>query len=396
MPLDKQINELPEITSLPDNYFIPVDDGAGNYFKIRGSNLAVSGGDTTAPTVSSKTATAATTVVVVFSESVTVTTAGWSFKKNGSAWAISSVAGSGTTWTFTMGSSAISTDTLLVSYNSSTGATVDGASNELVTFTDAAVTNSIAGFDSDASAFFTAAGITDTTQKNAVNQLVLDLKAASIWTKMDAIYPMVGGTSTTHRYNLKNTANFLITFSGTLTHNATGVTPDGSTGYGNTGLTPSTISGQYTLNSAHMSYFSGTNAAQNSALMGVSKTDNTLSMALVPKWSDNNNYSPFNSSAASNSADYSTTAGLITSSRSSGGIDYYLGATNVQAFTFSTGVFGLPNQPIILFANNPSSGVVDLFTTRVCKFASIGGGLTGSEVAALNTAVNAYNTTLGR
>jgi hypothetical protein len=106
------------------------------------------GGDVTAPTVVSATVLNADpdTIVVVFSESVSgVSATGWSFKKNGSAWAISSVTGSGTTWNFNMATAAVNGDTLLRSYNSGTGATVDGSSNELVSFTDSAVTNSIAG-----------------------------------------------------------------------------------------------------------------------------------------------------------------------------------------------------------------------------------------------------------
>jgi hypothetical protein len=103
------------------------------------------GGDLTAPTVVSATVPngAANTVVVVFSESVTVTTAGWSFRRNTSNWAVSSVAGSGTTWTFTMATSAASGETIDRSYDSATGATVDAAANELVSFTNAAVTNNI-------------------------------------------------------------------------------------------------------------------------------------------------------------------------------------------------------------------------------------------------------------
>ena len=105
------------------------------------------GGDVTAPTVTSATVENADpdTIVVVFSESVTgVSATGWSFKKNGSAWTISTVTGSGTTWNFNMASAAVNGDTLLRSYNSATGATVDGSSNELVTFTDSAVTNNVA------------------------------------------------------------------------------------------------------------------------------------------------------------------------------------------------------------------------------------------------------------
>ncbi len=49
-------------------------------------------------------------------------------------------------------------------------------------------------FDTDAQAFFdrvtTAGGSLSNTEKTAVNQLVLDMKSYSIWSKMKAIYPL--------------------------------------------------------------------------------------------------------------------------------------------------------------------------------------------------------------
>jgi len=59
-------------------------------------------------------------------------------------------------------------------------------------------------YDPDAQAFFTAASITDATQKSAVNTLVTDLKGYGIWSKMLAVYPFVGGTYNTCKYNLKD------------------------------------------------------------------------------------------------------------------------------------------------------------------------------------------------
>jgi len=88
---------------------------------------------------------ATNTVVVVFSQSVTVTTAGWSFRRNLANWVVLSVAGSGTAWTFTMATNAANGETIDRSYNSITGNTLDELNNELVSFTNAAVTNSIAG-----------------------------------------------------------------------------------------------------------------------------------------------------------------------------------------------------------------------------------------------------------
>lgn len=101
-------------------------------------------GDTTAPTVVSATAIDATTIRIVFSEIVTTSgVTGFSFKQNGSALAASAVSGTGTTTLdFTVAAMAAG-DTILRSYNSATGNTLDAAGNELVSFTDQAVTNSI-------------------------------------------------------------------------------------------------------------------------------------------------------------------------------------------------------------------------------------------------------------
>lgn len=74
-------------------------------------------------------------------------------------------------------------------------------------------------FDSDAQAFFNAANITNATEKTAVNNLVIDLKSANLWSKMYAIYPFVGGSSASMKYNLKDprdiNAAYRLSFLGT-------------------------------------------------------------------------------------------------------------------------------------------------------------------------------------
>jgi len=92
--------------------------------------------------------------------------------------------------------------------------------------------------DPDAQAFITAAAITDTTQQTAVNNLVVGLKADGLWTKMKAIYPFVGGTASSHKFNLKDPRDtndaFRLVFFGGITHNANGMTCNGTNGYANT------------------------------------------------------------------------------------------------------------------------------------------------------------------
>ena len=62
-------------------------------------------------------------------------------------------------------------------------------------------------FDGDAVNFINVAGIVNTTQKNALNTLVKDLKSTNLWTKFYAIYPVLGGTAYSHKYNLINPIN---------------------------------------------------------------------------------------------------------------------------------------------------------------------------------------------
>jgi hypothetical protein len=98
----------------------------------------------------------------------------------------------------------------------------------------------IAAFDPDAQAFITAAAITDPTQQAAINTLVVDLKGYSIWSKMIAIYPFVGGDATKHSYNLKNTSLGQLTYTTGMTHGSLGIAGN-SVGYANTGLKATTM-----------------------------------------------------------------------------------------------------------------------------------------------------------
>jgi len=85
--------------------------------------------------------------------------------------------------------------------------------------------------DADAQAFITAAAITDTTQQAAIDNLVIGLKADGLWTPMNALYPFVGGTASTHKWNLKDPrdldAAYRLQFGGGVTHNTNGVQGNG-------------------------------------------------------------------------------------------------------------------------------------------------------------------------
>lgn len=114
-------------------------------------------------------------------------------------------------------------------------------------------------YDPDAQTFFTAAGITNPTQKTAVNTLVIAWKAAGLWTNSKAIYPFVGGSASTHKYNLKDPrdldAAYRLNFQGGWTHSANGILPNGTTGYADTFFSPFNT---FTLNAGHIGIYSRT------------------------------------------------------------------------------------------------------------------------------------------
>lgn len=253
-------------------------------------------------------------------------------------------------------------------------------------------------YDPDAQLFFnaeTAAGVTLTiTQKNAVNQLVLDLKAASIWTKMKAIYPVVGGTATAHKFNLKNpldtNAAFRLIFSGGWTHSATGMLPNGINGYANTFLVPSVVT---TLNNIHISYYSRSNTPQvNDLPIGVCdglgfhytliaiRTTYSLmqqtNLANYPQYpADPNALGFYESSRTGANLTKLYKGGLVvaigvgasTGQPSTRG--FYLGATQIN----------------VLYPSN-----------KECAFASIGDGLNDAQSLAYYTAVQTYQASLSR
>lgn len=97
---------------------------------------------------------------------------------------------------------------------------------------------SASGFDPDAINFLNVAGITNTTQRYALNTAVRDLKNANIWGKLDAVYPILGTTATTQKWNLKNPqdtdAAHRLEFYGGISHGTNGFAGNGSNAYADT------------------------------------------------------------------------------------------------------------------------------------------------------------------
>ena len=118
---------------------------------------------------------------------------------------------------------------------------------------------SVSPSDSDAQAFFsrvtTAGGTLSATEQSAITTLVTSLKSTGIWTAMKAIYPMVGSSAAACAQNLVS-SSFTGTFSSGWTYANTGVTPNGTSAFMNTGLN---IAANLLQNNTHISVYLRTN-----------------------------------------------------------------------------------------------------------------------------------------
>lgn len=254
-------------------------------------------------------------------------------------------------------------------------------------------------FDADAQAFITATAITDSTQQNAINTLVLSLKGYGVWSKMKAIYPMVGGTATTHKYNLKDprdlNAAYRLSFVGGWTHSSTGALPNGTNAYANTQLPFNTMS----INSQHLSYYSRTNSLNQSRFeMGCSDAG-SLASAIVLSWPSLGNLSRVAQAfAAVYVPTKSNLYGIITSNTSNNSRFFengvYKGQNNGTQTTLGDRFYYI--GAVNATATNVNNGSPTWYNTRECAFSTIGDGLTDTESTNLYTAVQAFNTTLSR
>jgi hypothetical protein len=246
--------------------------------------------------------------------------------------------------------------------------------------------NSLTIVDADAQAFITAANITDTTQQNAINTLVVDLKGYGVWTKMKAIYPFVGGTATSHSYNLKNTAQYQITWFGGVTHNANGITGNGTNGYGATGL-PNNIMAQ---TSNHASIYSKSNIASQGIDIGASSGVNTTGIAIRSRTSTNF-INLYNNNDSESTIPNTNSLGFFNNIRNNS--TQIIGQKNNTLTTLSQNALNYSSVNFFLLRY----GVFNLFfSPRNLAFSTIGDGLTSQEALDLYSAIQAFQTSLSR
>lgn len=253
--------------------------------------------------------------------------------------------------------------------------------------------------DTDAIAILnaiTSAGVTPTTPMvNAAHFFVTASKWAGLWTKFVAVYGLMGGTAASHAINWKTPGTYDIANKANaawtgMTHNANGITGNGSSTYGDTGIIPSSV---LSLNSAHCSFYRRSGASTSeydfgcqdgtSNFLGVARPDGNTSVWLNSLSGDALSSTP------------RPGVGLSTCSRT--------GASSVSAYKNgtkflkgTTASLALTTARSIYIAARNNIGTPSSFSDANYSFFSIGSGLTDIDAYNLFWIVQATQKILSR
>jgi len=258
--------------------------------------------------------------------------------------------------------------------------------------------------DVDSDAFLTAAGIIDPIQYWAIIKLTRDFKRNGLWSKMKAIYPFVGGTATTHKWNLKDPRDingaYRLSFVGGWTHSSTGADPNGINSHADTFIVPSLVLG---LNNAHISAYTRENVTappfSSTAMIEVGGTTNegTDFINIMPLNFDQTFGDIFSGRINSGNRTYISNNDsrghfLVSRLNSTNQSIYKNGSLQINGTVASNSIGNV--RTLYISAGNSAFGINR--SPRETAFVTIGDGLTELEVISLYNIIQTYQTTLGR
>jgi hypothetical protein len=260
----------------------------------------------------------------------------------------------------------------------------DGASN---TYGVDAVSIQV---DPDAAAFFLATGITNVVINAAVENLVIGLKSFGIWSKIKAMYPLVGGVSNTHKFNLKDprdlNAAYRLAFFGGVTHNSDGITGNGTNAYAQTYFVPN---GNLNLNTSGITWYSRTSFALTGGDNFPMGAYGAAGQGLGVDYSGASSYVLNNDGTFDNAAHLRN--GVISVNRTvSTTKDLWRNGTKISAIARNT--TSLPTNSIGILA----VGTPQYYTNANIATAVIHDGMTDVDMGNLHSLIQTFNTSLGR
>lgn len=263
----------------------------------------------------------------------------------------------------------------------------------------------LSGVDRDAAAFLEAAQIFNTREQQAIFELVGNLKRYGLWSKMKAIYPFVGGTATSHQWNLKDPRNldaaYRLLFAGGWTHSANGIQGNGTNTTANTYLIPLN---NLTENNTHAAIYISNNSQASAVVpfdLGCGRAPDyfSLTVRLTDLLISDMYYRPNSGTVGTNriSGTNTDSRGFYVSTRTSSTV-FKVFKDMTQFSTTNTNTsqgWAQLNTAIGIGCLN-DAGTLQYSNERIYAFASIGDSMSDTEVINYYNIVQLYQRRLGR
>lgn len=228
----------------------------------------------------------------------------------------------------------------------------------------------------------------DATRKTLINNLIVALKAAGVWSKLDALYLTAAADSQAARRNwIADAFNLTAVSSPTFVADR-GYTGDGSTSYLETSFNPSTASGKLVQDSATLFTWVRTEVAENRGDIGVTVT-NVLQVQ-ARRTAGEIDCEINNGSTGGLRTAVATSIGLSLGTRTANGARaLYRNAGLIKSDTQAS--TGLNNDTISILANRAGGS----YSTKQSAASGFGSGFTLQNVTDLYNALNTYLVAVG-
>jgi hypothetical protein len=236
--------------------------------------------------------------------------------------------------------------------------------------------------DTDTNNFYTLAQLPRWRHIEIINDLVTGLKAAALWFLIDALYPFIGGTAYRHSLNLKNPLTYTITWSGSLTHNASGVVGINDAAQG--------VIGALSRRAYYCGLYVGSNSGPASARDFGDFTDPSEWFGIAYQWSDGVFYVDAQKNLYQSKVGTLTTGYKAVSSQQNL-LSLFEGNQSVSTLSHSVVLSSTPQQNITLFRSQNSQA-----TLRTYSVAVLAEALTPAQHSTLYGLIQAYQTSMAR
>ena len=246
-------------------------------------------------------------------------------------------------------------------------------------------------------AFAAATGITDTTILNALNTFDTGLISNGLDTKMKAVYPFVGGTATTHKYNFMDARDldiaFRINWYGGVTHNLNGITGNNVNGYGDTMLNVLTdISDK---NYVHCSLYQRNNINENKSTIGSTSSNGGFGLGIFTRYNGEFYGSAYTPSVLAVMTNLDSRGFyLATRTGLNNAKQYKVLQGNTTSAVNTTTTTSTSSSNFVVLGNG--NYFAFRYSLANLSFTSIGSGMNDSETSVLATLTQAMQTSLSR